>query len=255
MIKKFRVPLVCVALFCVLSHVTLLQAEEKAKSYYLIGNSLTWDTVPSLLDGDVQWHVDCGKSLPYIYAHPEMPCVKNSTLWPTALKEKQYDLISVQPHYGSTLAEDIDTISRWVKLQPKATFIIHTGWARSATRADEYANQDVSGKLQHSPAYINALIVELKKRFPERQFKQTYAINLLAQVDADIKLNKAPFDQITDLYRDAIHMKTDSGRYLMHNAMRHAMGQPRSEKGYEKVDPKVKAYLNQVLDTLNQPKS
>ncbi|QDT44263.1 hypothetical protein Pan241w_43710 [Gimesia alba] len=232
---------------------TSLQAEEKAKSYYLIGNSLTWDTVPSLLDGDVQWHVDCGKSLPYIHAHPEKPCVKNSTLWPTALKEKQYDLISVQPHYGSTLAEDVDTISKWVKMQPKATFIIHTGWARSATRADEYASSDVSGKLQHSPAYINALIAALKKQFPDREFKQTYAINLLEQVDADIKQNKAPFDQITDLYRDAIHMKTDSGRYLMHNAMRHAMGQPRSEKGYEKVDPKVKQYLNQVLDTLNQP--
>lgn len=27
---------------------------------YLIGNSLTWDTVPPLLSGDVQWHVDCG---------------------------------------------------------------------------------------------------------------------------------------------------------------------------------------------------
>ncbi|HBL45451.1 MAG TPA: hypothetical protein DDZ90_18890, partial [Planctomycetaceae bacterium] len=59
-----------------------------------------------------------------------------------------------------------------------------------------------------------------------------------------------PFDEITDIYRDAIHMKTDTGRYLMHNAMRHAMGQPRSDKGYEKVDPQVKQYLNQVLDTL-----
>jgi hypothetical protein len=228
-----------------------LQTDDKAKSYYLIGNSLTWDTVPSLLDGDVQWHVDCGKSLPYIYAHPEMPCVKNSTLWPQALKEKQYDLISVQPHYGSTLTEDADTISKWVEMQPKATFIIHTGWARSATRSEEYANQDTSGKLQHSPAYINALIMELKKRYPERQFQQTYAINLLEQVDADIKNKKAPLAQTSDLYRDAIHMKTDSGRYLMHNAMRHAMGQPRSEKGYEKVNPKMKAYLNQVLDTLN----
>jgi hypothetical protein len=94
------------------------------------------------------------------------------------------------------------------------------------------------------------LITELKKRYPERQFKQTYAINLLEQVDVDIKNKQAPLDQISDLYRDAIHMKTDSGRYLMHNAMRHAMEQPRSEKGYEKVDPKMKAYLNQVLDTL-----
>ncbi|QGQ25372.1 hypothetical protein F1728_22980 [Gimesia benthica] len=228
-----------------------LRAEEKAKSYYLIGNSLTWDTAPALLDGDVQWHVDCGKSLPYIHEHPEQPCVKTSTLWPAALKEKQYDLISVQPHYGSTLAEDVDTISQWIEMQPKATFIIHTGWARSATREDEYQNQEISGKLQHSPAYIKALLAALQKKYPERKFKQTHAIDLLEQVDVDIKSGKAPFDQITDIYRDAIHMKLDSGRYLMHNAMRHAMEQPRSEKGYEKLDPKTKQYLNQVLDTLN----
>lgn len=251
MLKTFRILVVCLVAVCFVSQVTTLQADDKAKSYYLIGNSLTWDTVPSLLDGDVQWHVDCGKSLPYIFAHPEMPCVKNSSLWPQALKDKQYDLISVQPHYGSTLAQDVDTISKWVEMQPKATFIIHTGWAKSATRADEYGNDEISGKMQHSTAYINALIAALKKRYPQRQFKQTYAINLLDQVNSDIKQKKAPVSQVSDLYRDAIHMKTDSGRYLMHNAMRHAMGQPRSDKGYEKMDPKMKQYLNQVLDTLH----
>lgn len=252
MIKTVREISICclVALYFV-SGTDFLKAENQPKSFYLIGNSLTWDTVPSLLEGDVQWHVDCGKSLPYIFAHPEKPCVKNSTLWPVALKEKQYDLISVQSHYGSTLKEDADVISKWVEMQPKATFIIHTGWARSKTRAEEYANQDVTGKMQHSPEYINALLAELKKRYPDRQFKQTYAINLLEQVESDIKNQKAPLNQISDLYRDAIHMKTDSGRYMMHNAMRHAMGQPRSEKGYEKLDPKMKQYLNTVLDTLN----
>ena len=250
MIKAFRIIVGCFVALCFLSQVTSLSAADQPKSCYLIGNSLTWDTVPSLLDGDVQWHVDCGKSLPYIFAHPEKPCVKNSTLWPQALKEKQYDLISVQAHYGSTLAEDADVISKWVEMQPEATFIIHTGWARSATREKEYANKNRSGKMQHSPVYINSLLAELKKRYPNRKFKQTYAINLLEKVDSDIKNNKAPLNQISDLYRDAIHMKHESGRYLMHNAMRHAMGQPRSDKGYEKIDPKMKQYLNQVLTTL-----
>jgi hypothetical protein len=48
----------------------LLAAAEETRSFYLIGNSLTQDTVPSGLDGDVQWHVDCGKSLPFIYENP-----------------------------------------------------------------------------------------------------------------------------------------------------------------------------------------
>ena len=250
MLKSLSVFAVCLITLCFVLTSSVLQAEDKAKSYYLIGNSLTWDTAPSLLDGDVQWHVDCGKSLPYIMAHPEMPCVKTSTLWPQALKEKQYDLISVQTHYGATLDEDLATISKWVDMQPNATFIIHTGWARSKTRAEEYASTEVTGKMQHSPAYMKALLAALQKKYPERKFKQTHAIDLLDQVNTDIKNNKAPFDEITDIYRDAIHMKTDTGRYLMHNAMRHALGQPRSDKGYEKVDPQVKQYLNQVLDTL-----
>ena len=41
-----------------------------ASSYFLIGNSLTWDTVSSRLDGDVQWHVECGVSLPHIFKAP-----------------------------------------------------------------------------------------------------------------------------------------------------------------------------------------
>ena len=92
--------------------VSLCHAEE-THSFYLIGNSLTQDTLPSLLDGDVQWHVDCGKSLPFIYENPGQPCVKNSTLWPEALKAKQYNVISVQVHYGSNLDSDAAVIVEW----------------------------------------------------------------------------------------------------------------------------------------------
>src|SRR5437764_2889815 len=105
---------------------------------YLIGNSLTWDTVPERLAGDVQWHVDCGVPLPVIFAKPDKPCVTSSTPWPKALKENQYDVVAVQPHYGSTLAQDVETISIWMKLQPKAVFVIHSGWAWHAQRANEF---------------------------------------------------------------------------------------------------------------------
>ncbi|MCA9067873.1 MAG: hypothetical protein KDA84_03060, partial [Planctomycetaceae bacterium] len=222
--------------------------KEPAKtSYYLIGNSLTWDTVPSQLDGDVQWHVDCGKSLPYIAAHPEKPCVKNSTLWPQALKEKQYDFVSVQPHYGSTLAEDVETISAWMKSQPNAIFVIHSGWARQVQRADEFASYVKPTEMEHSPNYLRALIAELRQRFPNREIRQTLAQNLLAYIAEDIQAKQAPFDNLADLHRDAIHMTLAEGRYLMHNAMRLALGQPLSNAGFEKTDPKVRTYLDSVL--------
>jgi hypothetical protein len=227
-----------------------VQAEGAAKSYYLIGNSLTWDTVPPRLDGDVQWHVDCGKSLPFIFEHPEKPCVKSSTLWPTALKKKQYDVISVQPHYGPMVAQDADVISKWVAMQPGAEFVIHTGWAHHAKRAEEYASTNTTGPLQHSRAYFDTLLTELRKRHPKRTFRRTRAIDLLATIAVDINAGKAPLKAVSDLHRDAIHVKIDSGRYLMHNAMRHALRQPLSTKGFEKLDPKLKVYLESVLATL-----
>jgi hypothetical protein len=182
------------------------------KSCYLIGNSLTWDTVPAWMDGDVQWHVDCGKSLPFIH--------------------------------------DVDVISNWVEMQPRAIFVIHTGWAHHEKRAQEYGKKDFLGTMQHSPAYINALLSTLKNKYPDREFRQTHAIDLLAKIAADIKAGKSPFKSVSDIHRDAIHVKLDSGRYLMHNCMRHALGQPRSAEHYAKLDPKVKAYLDTVLATL-----
>ena len=225
-------------------------ADEKPKSYYLIGNSLTWDTVPSLLDGDVQWHVDCGKSLPFMHENPGAPCVKSSTLWPEALREKQYDFVVVQPHHGSTLEEDAKVISAWMKLQPRAVFVIHTGWAHHAKREAEYANEDISGKMQHSPAYIDALLGKLREQHPGRHFRQTRAIDLLAKIAADASAGKAPVSDVAELHRDAIHMKHDTGKYLMHNAMRRALGQDASMKGFEKLDPNVREYFDSVLNSV-----
>lgn len=225
--------------------------EAKPKSYFLIGNSLTWDTSPSLLDGDVQWHVDCGVNLQHIYAHPEKPCVKTSTLWPKALAEKQYDVISVQPHYGSTVAQDVETISAWMKLQPKAVFVIHSGWAFHAKREAEFDAYAAPVQMEHSPAYFRALIAELKKAHPGREIRQTFAQTLLAKIGDDVADSVAPIKDVKELYRDDIHLTHGTGKYLAHNAMRRALGQAPSAKGFEKIDPKVKEYLDYVLKFLD----
>jgi 6-phosphogluconolactonase len=221
---------------------------DQGKSVYLIGNSLTWDTVPANLDGDVQWHVDCGKPLPYIFANPEKPCVKSSTLWPQALKDKQYDVIAVQSHYGATLTEDATVISEWMSMQPKAEFVIHTGWPRSVSQAEEWASQEKAGKMTHSLAYIDALVELLKQQNPGRVVSRTKAMDALQWVVEDIKAGKAPFDELAFLYRDAIHMNTQTGRYMMHNLMRHAVGQKASLAGFEKIEPEIKDYLDGLLE-------
>ena len=232
--------------------VSQVPAQQPTKKIYLIGNSLTWDTVPTRLDGDIKYHVDCGKSLPFIFENPQQPCVKSSTLWPAALKNHRFDLISLQTHYGATLVEDVDVISKWIEMQPDATVIIHTGWAHHAKRAAEYSNDSVNGTMQHSPFYVEALLKKLKKKYPQRVFRQTKAIDLLAQIAKDIEAGQAPIDSVEELHRDKIHMTHDGGRYLMHNAMRIALGQPISIQGFEKSDPKLREYLNGVLRKVTQ---
>ena len=56
---------------------------------YLIGNSLTWDTAPNRMGDRVQWHVDCGVPLTAIFANPDKPCVKESRVWPAALRDER----------------------------------------------------------------------------------------------------------------------------------------------------------------------
>lgn len=227
-----------------------LAKEPPVTHGYLIGNSLTWDTVPPLLAGDVQWHVDCGTSLPFIYANPGKPCVKESTLWPTALRDKQYDVVSVQPHYGSTLAQDVETISAWMKLQPKAIFVIHSGWARHAQHVDEFRGYAAPEQMVHNPGYMRALVAELRRAHPGREIRQSLAQNLLAKIAEDIAAKQAPFQSLAELYRDEIHMTNDHGKYLMHNAMRHALGQPPSATGFDKLNPEMRKYLDGVLALL-----
>ena len=223
---------------------------QERRSFFLIGNSLTWDTVPSQLVGDTQWHVDCGKSLPYMVANPDEPCVKSSTLWPGALEQKKYEVLAIQVHYGSTLEEDVTAISKLIQQQPEARVVIHTGWARSASRAEEWASvqRSPAASMSHGPAWFDSLLKALRRKHPDRTFERTRAMDLLQQVERDIAAGQAPIADVADLYRDKIHMDVASGRYLMHNAMRHALGQPRSSRGFEKLTPDMKRWLDSVLD-------
>lgn len=224
---------------------------------YLIGNSLTWDTVPEALPGpelpaeNVRWHVDCGVSLPHIKAHPEKPCVESSTTWPEAVANRQFDLVSVQVHYGSTLAEDADTIGFFMEKQPGAAFIVHSGWAFQKARARELEHARDPTEMVHSTGYMRALLAELRRLHPDRELRQTFAQNLLAAVAEDVAAGRAAIGGVEDLYRDTIHLTLDHGRYLMHNAMRRALGLPRSAAGFKDLDPRITEYLDGVLDWLD----
>ena len=73
---------------------------------------------------------------------------------------------------------------------------------------------------------------------------------MIAAFARDVESKDAPFANLADLHRDTIHMQHETGKYLMHNAMRRALGQPYSSKAFEKTAPQVKQYLDRILASL-----
>lgn len=231
-----------------------IQLDSSLPSVFLIGNSLTWDTLPGLLDGKtVAWHIDCGKNLKYIYDKPDGPCVKTSTPWPKALQHHSYDILCVQPHFGTSLDEDVRIISHWMSMQPNAALLIHTGWNRHRDlKRDFHADWD-GLQMLHNQAYYQALMERLRKAYPQRQIRSTHALETLVAIaeQLDNAPDASPLHSLSDLYRDDIHMTTQAGRYLMHNLMRGALGQPRSSQGFQ-LNPDVRQYLDKYLDSAGE---
>ncbi len=231
-------------------------AQEAKTKIYLIGNSLTWDTLPGLLDGTVMWHVDCGKNLQYIHNHPSKPCVRTSTPWNQALASNQFDVLCVQPHFGTTLKQDAEIISKWLKMQKSPRLVIHTGWNRhkDLNRVYHADAPEQSEAMVHAPGYFSRLESKLREQHPELEITSTHAIDVLESINSDIESKTAPIEKLSDLYRDDIHVTTQAGRYLMHNLMRIAIGQKISEQGFQ-VDQPLRSYLRGKIDFASKLRS
>ncbi len=250
---KASVKLILVVMVCAIGLLAQPVFGQVIKSprIFLIGNSLTNDTVPSALEGTVKWHIDCGKNLQFIFDHPQAPCLKSSTLWTTALKENEFDVLVVQPFSGTTLEQDSVVISEWMRLQPKARVVLHTGWPKHADLKSSFHAAWNETSMQYTPRYFRALRDQLESRNPGRSVTTTAALPLLDAISHDIDAGEAPFKELKELYRDDIHMELQSGRYLMHNAMRIALGQPISSQGFL-LEPSVRTYLDAKLNALRR---
>lgn len=222
-----------------------------AQSVFMIGNSLTWDTVPSQIEGDVQWHIFCGRNLQYIFDNPGDHCIGTSTRWDDALVNKNYDIVVVQPHLGTTLAQDTAIITTWMQMQPGAQFIVHPGWAWHENFSDVYTAGNPDNMMRPNPEYIGDLIESLENENTGREIEQTYSHEILWSIYQDIENGVGPFTQLSDLYRDHTHMSYSYGQYLMNNVMRHALGQPLRES--QSLDQRITAYLDAKVLGIPEP--
>ncbi|MFK8016302.1 MAG: hypothetical protein AB8G17_12780 [Gammaproteobacteria bacterium] len=222
-----------------------------AKTIYTIGNSLTEDTAPWLYAD--AWHVFCSRNLAFIYEFPDQHCNASSTPWPDALTKQQYEFVTVQPFNGTSLQEDFELISLWMLMQPRATFVVHSGWAEHALHNDSYNAESIK-LMVHSPAYFSALVEMLRERFGYHRVRFNPAFEANERIRRDILSGVAPFSMFDDLFLDSIHMTRKTGRYLQHNLMRRTLGMPPSAEGFATVAPHVRVYLDGVVDAVSTRK-
>jgi len=230
-----------VAFACSIKFALLLTAIGMP-DYYFIGNSLTNNTRPGHVPKSEK-HVFCGKNLDYILNNPLAHCSGNQSVpWTEALLDP-ISVVSVQPHFGTTLDEDVNAINTWVAMQsPDTLWMIHSGWNREADLVADFDGGWVPGqKMTHAPDYYDALIGALETNWPDRQFILNPVVYAVRSIAEDIENNRGPYSALSEIYSDTVHF-SDNGRWLAHNQTRVMLGLPFSDADLV-VDPVEKAYL------------
>jgi hypothetical protein len=221
---------------------------------YALGSSFTWDAIPDGLDQAPEWHIECGKSLVYIFEHPWEPCGPTSSLWPPAFWNQSFDAISFQPvnHAGSRLWDDLLSIHTWLGVQTTAAIVIHQSWPPPGNWEGVFHGELDPDVTNRSLAYGYTLLRWLQVIFPERSVALTRSNEMLDRIYHDCLAGRCPLPNgFDDLFRDGSgHMSRGPGSYLQHNALRAAFGQPTGVEPPRltiELSPEVRAYLDDVV--------
>jgi poly(3-hydroxybutyrate) depolymerase len=257
-----------------------LAGDEPFKSYH-IGNSLTWDLQPAGMaqlsaqrgvKHQVGYHICCGKPLKHIWANPEDTCVKPVPAFGTfrsALTEHAWDVVTIQPHPGATLGDDVRVITEMINLARQnpanagTRFIVHCAWP--GDNGKDYAAQwlkevkdDPRTGTVHARQY-HAHVLKRVRGQVDVPVDMVPAGELLYVLDQ--KLRAAPLPGLSsavDLYRDTVHLKTDMGRFAVALAARSVItgdrpdGLTKPQKAYGKADAFSDAYYRLVYESVNE---
>lgn len=217
----------------------------QTKTAFLIGNSLTYGTLPNQLDGEIDYHIQCNENLHQIATDPWV-CVDDATLWTEALAENEYETIVVQVYKGTTLQQDFDAIKLFADLQPAADIVIFTGWPRHSVWESVYS-AGPTNEIGQSKTYIWALLGALKGEYPDRDVVLSGHLTVLNSIREDANLADSALVEFENLFRDETHLSYEAGRYLSHNLMRAALDQPIREDAV-KVEDGMRVYLNYFIN-------
>ena len=219
---------------------------------YFIGNSLTMQTYPSLIqqphpyDG-INYQLIGNTTLAGHMDQPLDVIKTNSIGWQHAIDldqsgERNFDVLVMQlhghPSFDSNWATDTTFIETMVEGLEPEHLIIHTGWPHLALW-DEHS--EFTGPItDDTPTYptqfyANALVEEFRSRYPNLEVTESHHHAMLQQFKVDLeddsaKLPDSFISRVFTDYFDHIHIQSDSPHVedtltlAVHLRMKHVLG-------------------------------
>ena len=225
-----------------------LSRAETVTNGYILGNSLSWDTVaywpPDYVGPDGSMQICPAFNTQQFIDGPDCGLFGNK--WWMTFPYWDFDYISIQLHAGTTMQQDIDNLSYWISLQPRAKWYIHTGWDHAhlfehmeTIWAANWTGDPATTPMTYHPDYYQEVADRVRLNHPGVRLDIIPHMHLLEEVRQDILNGVGPLtDFQTDLFRDTQHVTYGAGRFLQAQLFLHTVGKPLLP-----IDNNVKQYL------------
>lgn len=210
--------------------------KEILESIHAVGNSLTVDAAIVQAGNLATWSINSGQDMQYAAANPTT-AESNCIPWGTALSDRRYRVLSLQPYPNSqTIADEVAAMQTIIDEFPAPGIIlVHEGFAPSATviTGTEIEEAD-DGDVKHSIACMEEIVRQIQEANPGHRVIRSKTNEAVHLAYSDILDSNVSTGQIvsldlgasanTSLYRDAVHANYLVGRYLIHHCCRRALG-------------------------------
>ncbi len=220
-------------IFCVLF--ALLTGPACAKTLYQIGNSLTWDSVPTQMPStaaaagetiDTGYHILWGSSLETIVSRPnesDVAPVPSYGRFRDALPQHAWDYVTFQSYYGqgSTLGSDVaaaqtlTTLARYNRRNAGTQFYLYQSWPH-LTAWDPWEQpvvDDLAQPTVNKRDYFRTLLAHVRETEPSALMVPVAEV--LYRIREEISQgNIAGVSTFDELYIDAAHMSYELGRFV-----------------------------------------
>lgn len=250
-------------------------AANYPRKVFSIGNSLLADASPGVLGRGVGYVINSGEGLSYHAANPTSSTSADSYFWGDAASDQSWDALILQPFpedplqtLATELANCQTIIDAFDVNSPDAIILIHEGFAPSSSvEAGTRIDNAFNGSFDYSDGYFEELVKGLRAANPGRDIRRSQTNRAVWVVKEDLEAGTDPLllassiDEIGGdfggdaLYRDGLHINYTSGRYLVHNCCRRALGLPINvgdsffdHPNYGSMTEPTATYLDTVID-------